>query len=122
VSQVGGDKSSCCRDDLEGESGRVVRLQRHGHHCRVEGMIGGMGDDDEHRLNAQIIEGTGCSNHSSGSHHQHFQGGLFEIWCSGVYKMRSRSLANAFLHIKSECELQLKSLQIQIQITQISSN
>ena len=37
VSQVGGDTSSCCRDDLACESGRVVRLWCHGHHCRVEG-------------------------------------------------------------------------------------
>ena len=43
-------------------------------------MIGGMGDDDdERRLDAQILVGTGFSNHSSGSHDQHFQGGLFEI-------------------------------------------
>ena len=55
MSQVGGDTSLCCRDDLEGESGRVVRLQCHGHHCR-EGMMGEIGDDDdEHRLDTQNI-------------------------------------------------------------------
>jgi hypothetical protein len=48
------------------------------------------GDDDEHRLDAQIIVGNGCYNYSSGSHNQHFQGGLFELRCSGGYKMRSR--------------------------------
>ena len=55
-----------------------------------EGMIGGMGDDDEYRLDAQIIVGTGGSSHSLGSHDQQFQGGLLDLWCSGVYKMRSR--------------------------------
>ena len=81
MSQAGGDTSSCCRDDLEGESGRFVRLECHGHHCRIEGDDWGniMGDDDERRLDAQIFVGTGFSNHSSGSHDQHFQGGLFEI-------------------------------------------
>jgi hypothetical protein len=74
VSQVGRDTSACCRDDLEGESGRVVRLWCHGHHCRVEGD-----DDDERRLDEQILIGTEFSNHSSGSHDQQFQGGLFEI-------------------------------------------
>jgi hypothetical protein len=44
---------------------------------QVEGMIGGMGDD-EYRLDAQIIVGTGGSSHSLGSHDQQFQGGLFE--------------------------------------------
>ena len=47
----------CCRDDLEGESGRVVRLLCHGHHCRV-GLLGEVGDDDdEHRLDTQKIGG-----------------------------------------------------------------
>jgi hypothetical protein len=79
VSQVGGGTSSCCRDDLAGKSGRVARLEfmliTAG---QVEGMIGGMGDDDEYRLDAQIIVGTGGSCHSLGSHDQQFQGGLFE--------------------------------------------
>ena len=44
MSQVGGDTSSCCRDDLEGESGRVVRLECHDHHY-MEGM---MGDNDRY--------------------------------------------------------------------------
>ena len=47
----------CCRDDLEGESGRVVRLHCHGHHCRV-GLLEEIGDDDdEHRLDTQKIGG-----------------------------------------------------------------
>ena len=57
MSQVGGGKTSCCRNDLEGESGRVVRLECHDHHCRVEGDNWGNGDDDEYRLDAQIIGG-----------------------------------------------------------------
>ena len=39
----------------------------------------GNGVDDEYRLDTQIIVGTGCSNHSFGSHDQNFQGGLFEL-------------------------------------------
>jgi hypothetical protein len=43
-SQVGGNTSPCCRDDLAVGSGRVVRLWCHGHHCRVgEGWLGEWG-------------------------------------------------------------------------------
>jgi hypothetical protein len=69
----------------------------------VEGIIGGMGMMIWWaQAGLQIKVGTGSSYRSLGSHDQHFQGGLFEQWCSVPTEWGAEDL---WLHTDGDCFL-----------------